>query len=150
MRLSWPGVITRFTVAPANVHELNVVPQLAAGTREVLVCDRNYWCPRLTEELRQENVTLVAPFGSRKRDPRPRFSSTLSRLRYRIDTVFGQLVDRYQVKRVWAKDIWHLHSRLLRKVLSHHYRVSAEPDPRQSTFTIGQVTCVRILAHRDN
>ena len=81
--------------------------------------DRNYWSPRLTEELRHENVTLVAPFGSRKRDPRPRFSSTLSRLRYRIDTVFGQLVDRYKVKRVWAKDIWHLNSRLLRKVLSH-------------------------------
>ncbi len=119
VHLSWPGLITRFTVAPANVHELSVVPQLAEGTRGVLVGDRNYWSPRLTEELRQENVTLVAPFGSRKRDPRPRFSSTLSRLRYRIDTVFGQLVDRYQVKRVWAKDIWHLRSRLLRKVLSH-------------------------------
>ena len=119
VHLSWPGVITRFTLAPANVHELSVVPQLAEGTRGVLVGDRNYWSPRLAEELRQENVTLLAPFGSRKRDPRPRFSSTLSRLRYRIDTVFGQLVDRYHVKRVWAKDIWHLNSRLLRKVLSH-------------------------------
>ena len=119
VHLSWPGVITRFTLAPANVHELSVVPQLAEGTRGVLVGDRNYWSPRLAEELRQENVTLLAPFGSRKRDPRPRLSSTLSRLRYRIDTVFGQLVDRYHVKRVWAKDIWHLNSRLLRKVLSH-------------------------------
>ena len=64
-------------------------------------------------------INLVAPFGSRKRDPRPRVSSTLSRLRYRIDTVCGQLVDRHQVKRVWAKDIWHLNSRLLRKVLSY-------------------------------
>ena len=41
------------------------------------------------------------------------------RLRYRIDTVFGQLVDRYRAKRVWARDAWHLWSRLLRKVLSH-------------------------------
>ena len=40
-------------------------------------------------------------------------------MRYRIDTVFGQLVDRYQVKRVWAKDIRRLNSRLLRKALSH-------------------------------
>ena len=100
VHLSWPGLITRFTLAPANVHELSVVPQLAAGTRGLLVGDRNYWSPSLTEELRQENLALVAPFGSRKRDPRPRFSSTLSRLRYRIDTVFGQLVDRYHVKRV--------------------------------------------------
>jgi hypothetical protein len=119
VHLSWPGLITRFTVAPANVHELSVVPQLAAGTRGLLVGDRNYWSPRLTEELRQDGVTLVAPFGSRKRDPWLRFSSTLSRLRYRIDTVFGQLVDRYQAKRVWARDDWHLRARLLRKVLSH-------------------------------
>ena len=119
VHLSWPGVVTRFTIAPANVHELSVVPQLAVGTRGVLVGDRNYWSPRLAEELLHENVTLVAPFGSRKRDPRPRFSSTLSRLRYRIDTVFGQLVDRYQVKRVWARDIWHLRGRMIRKILSH-------------------------------
>jgi hypothetical protein len=29
----------------------------------------------------------------------------LSRVRYRIDTVFGQLVDRCAVKRVWARDL---------------------------------------------
>jgi hypothetical protein len=28
-------------------------------------------------------------------------------------------VERYSVKRVWARDPWHLASRLLRKVLSH-------------------------------
>ncbi len=117
--MNWPGVITRFTVAPANVHELSVVPQLAVGAPGVLIGDRNYWSPRLTQELLQEGVTLLAPFGSRKRGPWPRWSFILSRLRYRIDTLFGQLVDRYQVKRVWAKDIWHLHGRLLRKVLSH-------------------------------
>ncbi len=84
-----------------------------------MVGDRNYWSPRLREELLREGVTLQAPFSSRKRDPRPRWSSLLSRLRYRIDTVFGQLVDRYQAKRVWAKDIWHLRSRMMRQVLSH-------------------------------
>ena len=43
----------------------------------------------------------------------------LSRVRYRIDTVFGQLVSRCAIKRVWARDWWHLCSRLLRKVLLH-------------------------------
>jgi hypothetical protein len=38
-------------------------------------------------------------------------------MRSRIDTVFGQLVDRFAVKRVWARDLWHLSSRLLRTVL---------------------------------
>ena len=119
VHLSWPGLITRFTVAPANAHELSIVPQLAEGSPGALIGDRNYWSPGLTDELRQEGVTLLAPFGSKKRDPNPRRSYILSRPRYRIETVFGQLVDRYQAKRVWAKDSWHLRSRLMRKVLSH-------------------------------
>ena len=64
-------------------------------------------------------IELLAPYSSKKRDPAPRKSAYLSRLRYRIDTVFSQLTGRYSIKRVWAKDLWHLMSRLLRKVLSH-------------------------------
>ena len=64
-------------------------------------------------------VELLAPYSSKKRDPTPKQSVLLSRLRYRIDTVFSQLTGRYSVKRVWARDLWHLASRLLRKVLSH-------------------------------
>ena len=38
---------------------------------------------------------------------------------YLIDTVFEQLTDRCQIKRVWARDRWHLSSRLLRMFLMH-------------------------------
>ncbi len=64
-------------------------------------------------------VELLAPYSSKKRDPNPKKSSFLSQLRYRIDTVFSQLTERYSIKRVRARDTWHLASRLLRKVLSH-------------------------------
>lgn len=33
--------------------------------------------------------------------------------------MIGQLVARYHLKRVWARDAWHLWSRRLRKLLSH-------------------------------
>ncbi len=39
--------------------------------------------------------------------------------RRRIETLVGQLGERYRVKKVWARDRWHLTSRWLRKVLSH-------------------------------
>jgi hypothetical protein len=71
------------------------------------------------EELVGIGVELVAPYSSKKRDPTPKKSAFLSRLRYRIDTVFSQLAERYCIKKVWARDLWHLASRLLRKVLSH-------------------------------
>lgn len=119
VRCGWPGVITQFDIAPANIHETRVVPELATGTQGLVLGDRNYWNPALKEELEQGALQLEAPFRRATSDPWPKRSAVISRIRYRIDTTFGQLVDRYQVKRVWAKDCWHLHSRLLRKVLSH-------------------------------
>jgi hypothetical protein len=132
-RVCWPGVITRFSVAPANAHELSVVPEITEGTSGVLIGDRNYHSPKTKEELATMGIELVALYSSKKRDPAPRKSASLSRLRYRIDTVFSQLVERYSVKRVWARDLWHLRSRLLRKVLSHtlafllNHRIGNQP-----------------------
>ena len=118
-RVCWPGVVTRLCVAPANAHELRVLPELVECTSGLIVGDRNYHSPKAKEELARMDVELVAPYSSKKLDPSPKRSALLSRLRYRIDTVFSQLVGRYCIKRVWARDTWHLASRLLRKVLSH-------------------------------
>jgi hypothetical protein len=119
VRLCWPGVMTRICLAPANVSELSAVPDLAAQTTGWLVGDRNYWKPALADELRLQGLALLAPFRWAQRDPHPSFAALVSRWRYRIDTVFGQLVDRHAVKRVWARDLWHLCNRLLRKILMH-------------------------------
>jgi hypothetical protein len=118
-RVCWPGVITRFSVAPANAHELSVVPELVEFTSGIVVGDRNYHSPKTTEELATIGVELIASYQHKSADPHPQRSAFLSRLRYRIDTVFSQLVERYSIKRVWARDLWHLTGRLLRKVLSH-------------------------------
>ena len=95
MRVCWPGVITRISVAPANAHELSVLPELAEGTSGLLIADRNYHSPKTREELAGMGVELLAPYSSKKRDPTPKKSAFLSRLRYRIDTVFSQLTERY-------------------------------------------------------
>src|SRR3712207_5313303 len=51
-RVCWPGVITRLSVAPANVHdELSVVPELTERTSGLPVGDRNYHSPKTKEEL---------------------------------------------------------------------------------------------------
>jgi hypothetical protein len=119
MRVAWPGVITRLCVAPANAHELHLLAELVELTSGIVIGDRNYHSPKTKEELASMAIELLAPYSSKKRDPNPKRSALLSRFRYRIDTVFSQLSGRYSVKRVWAKDLWHLASRLLRKVLSH-------------------------------
>ena len=73
-----------------------------------------------TSFVRQSaNLCGLKSLKHASRDPHPQRSMALRRIRRRIETVFGQLVDRYGIKRVWARDMWHLSSRLLRKTLSH-------------------------------
>jgi hypothetical protein len=119
VRCCRPGVITAVSLAPANESDLAVLPELVVGSSGFAVGDRNYWSPLMAEELRVMGVALLAPYRAATRDPDPDRSRFLSRIRYRIETTFGQLVERYHAKRVWAHDLWHLCSRLLRKVLSH-------------------------------
>jgi hypothetical protein len=86
------------------IHELAVVPALAEQTAGILVGDRNYWSATTIAEWHAYQVTLLAPYRSAKRDPHPRWSARLSRVRYYIDIVFGQLVQRFAVNCVWACD----------------------------------------------
>jgi hypothetical protein len=80
----WPGVITSFSVAPANAHELSLLPELAETTSGLIIGDRNYHSPKRKEELVGMGVELLAPYSSKKLDPNPKRSAFLSRLRYRI------------------------------------------------------------------
>jgi len=52
VRLCWPGVITRIAIAPANIHETVVVPDLTANTMGLLVGR-----PQLLEPLPEGGVT---------------------------------------------------------------------------------------------
>lgn len=119
LKVNWPGVLTAVQIAPANVHDLDLVPELVEGTTGQVLGDRNYWDPKLTAALEPAGITLVAPFKKRETDPDPVGSTVVTRVRWRIETVAAQLVARYHLKRVWARDAWHLTSRILRKVLSH-------------------------------
>ncbi len=119
LRICWPGVVSSVSIAPANVHDTDLVPELVEGAEGQVLGDRNYWDPKLTAELAPAGITLQAPFKKWATDPDPDGSRVLTRMRWRIETVAAQLVERYHLKRIWARDAWHLTSRVLRKVLSH-------------------------------
>jgi hypothetical protein len=59
-------------VAPANAHELSVVPEITEGTSGVLIGDRNYHSPKTKEELATMGIELVAPYSSKKKRSRPK------------------------------------------------------------------------------
>jgi len=119
VRVAWPGVITGLSLAPANVHDLEVVEELLEGARGWAVGDRNYWSPALMADLQARGLTLLAPFKKKSSPGKSPWPRWLTHMRYRIETVFSQLTDRFHAKKVWARDAWHLVSRWLRKILAH-------------------------------
>lgn len=121
LHVAWPGLITRPTLAPAHQSDVAVAPQMLENQAGIVIGDRNYHSPDLQEQLKEQSpaLKLLAPFKNKKRDPDPKGSALLSHWRYRIETVNSQLCQRFALKQLWARDLWHLLNRLLRIVLCH-------------------------------
>ncbi len=117
--VSRDGVVLPYQLAPARASEKAVLPELGLPAGTVGIGDRNYWSPQLGDRLAAGGVTLLRPHRHKSKDPDPQRSSRLSAIRYRIEMSNGQLAERYGIKRTWAKDLWHLCHRVVRKILSH-------------------------------
>ncbi len=105
-------------LAPANLSDLAIGEELLSDVTGWTLADRNYGSPRLAAQLADQGGWLLAPPRGASRS-RQRPPPWLVGKRRRVETVIGQLTGRYQLKRVWARDAWHLWSRWQRKLLSH-------------------------------
>lgn len=122
VRVCWPGVIVGLELTSANTPDLKALQDLTEGTQGWVLGDRNYWSPTTTQVLTEQNLCLLAPYKSSKREKHS-WPWWLVQTRRRIETVFSQLVGRFQAKTVLARDLWHLCSRCLRKILAHTFAV---------------------------
>ena len=121
VRVAYPGVITGFCLTGAEVSDVAAVPQLLEGAQGLVLGDRNYASPALQQQMKREGVeaTLLTAAKTRKNETDRRGARLIARVRYRIETVFGQLCQRLEIRGVQVKDTWHLASRLLRAALCH-------------------------------
>jgi Transposase DDE domain len=118
LRITWPGVITAATLAPANDADRAVAPQILAGLAGWALGDGGYWSPTLRAELASDGLDLIArPLGAAAQTER--WPAWLVQTRRRIETVLSQLTERYHAKQIRARDEWHLIARGLRKLVSH-------------------------------
>lgn len=119
LRTDRAGVIQAFDIAPARASDKALLPELAGPPGTIGVGDRGYYSPGLAAELGEGGVRFLTPYLHKTKEPDPARAARLSAVRYRLETVNGQLAERYRAKRTWARDLWHLTSRVTRKVLSH-------------------------------
>lgn len=118
--ISLRGVVTAFTLTPANTDERQALTDLVQGIEGLLIGDKGYISAPLQGELAAEGIDLQTPLRSNMKDLRPwSFVKLLTPVRRRIETVIGQLSERFHIEKVRARDLWHQTSRVARKLLAH-------------------------------
>ena len=114
------GVISAGTFTAANIDERDVCPELMENIRGLALGDKGFIRPALKQELAEKGVFLETPLRGNMRDDRPKhFLEWVMGTRRLIETVIGQLSERFHIERVRARDLWHQVSRFWRKLLAH-------------------------------
>lgn len=114
------GVITAGTFAAANIDERDVCPELVEKINGLVLGDKGFLRPSLKQELARQGVYLETPVRDNMHDERPKsFLKWLTGTRRLIETVIGQLSERFHIEKIRARDLWHQASRFWRKLLAH-------------------------------
>lgn len=114
------GMIIDYTFASANCDERDVAPEITQNINGLLGADKGYLRPELKQYYEYQDIDLQTPYRKNMVDKRPKESMRiLMNARRKIETVIGQLTDRFHIQKVRAKDLWHLTHRIIRKILSH-------------------------------
>ena len=115
------GMIQAFELAPANVHDIRMLPELTRSDSGMLIADRAYLSGPVKQQLlEQQELELSIPtkYGEPTHLNREELGKR-KRLRRSIETVGSQLCHDLNIKKVWARDVWHLINRICRKILAH-------------------------------
>lgn len=114
------GVVSGYTFAPANIDERDVLQDMTEGISGLLIGDKGFIRPWLSQELSTQGIDLQTPLRKNMTDNRPvSFVQPLLSARRLVETVIGQLTERFHIEKVRARDLWHLTNRFVRKLLAH-------------------------------
>lgn len=121
LKINSIGMVESFELTPANTHDIKMVEELAEGNRGLLLGDRGYLSEPLKKQLLAEQgleLSVPTKYG-KTTELKPTQLRVRKRIRRLIETVGSQLVGRLGIKKVHARDIWHLTNRICRKILAH-------------------------------
>ena len=124
LKLTVRGLVRAFALTPAKTSDVTVVPELVeADHHGWVVGDKGYRSKPLAQQLWQaQQLVLHTPVRRNEKTPQlapPALHHRLVGMRRLIETVNGQLEQQFQIKDVWARDLWHLTVRIVRKLLAH-------------------------------
>jgi hypothetical protein len=113
------GVIGGYTFADASIDERDVVQDMMADMKGLLIGDKGYIRPLLREQLKWQDIDLQTPLRKNMKDSRDKtFVKQLLSARRLVETVIGQLSERFHIEKMRARDLWHAQNRFIRKLLA--------------------------------
>ena len=96
-------------ITPAHIGELEPVEELLKGVQGLVIGDKGFISESLKNRLKLTNIDLETALKKNMKDERdPEFVIKIKSIRRRIETVIGQLNERFNYNVVWARDLWHL------------------------------------------
>jgi hypothetical protein len=115
------GVITGVTLSQAHVDERESLWDLVGGIHGMIIADKGLIGADYQNELRDSlGIDLQTSVRSNMREKRGEsFLKWLTSTRRLVETVIGQLTERFQIEKVRARKLWYLTNRMTRKVLAH-------------------------------
>jgi hypothetical protein len=135
------GMIQKFILAPANIHDIRLVDELLLNDIHCWVlADKGYRSEKLRDSLWQEKKIYL--HTSIRRIDRPNSLLPKEMIRHLtgrrrlIETVAGQLEQHFFIKRISVRDIWHLMNRITRKILSHTFCVFLNLDLQRNPLKL--------------
>jgi hypothetical protein len=104
---SFNGIISGITVTASNQDEREALWEVVEPIEGLLVGDKGYIKEFLKEELQIfKNIQLETPLRSNMKDERnPEMVKILMSIRRLIETVIGQLSERFHIEKVRARDL---------------------------------------------
>jgi len=115
--------VVGFTLAPANVDERDILDNMRGSLSGLLIGDKGLLSKTKQAELAEVGIDLQTPLRDNMPDPRPKSAvQRLLRTRRRVETAIGQLVEFFDFAACKARDLWHLTSRLVRKLIAYNLR----------------------------
>jgi hypothetical protein len=115
------SLILDCAVAAANIDEREMIFDMSSVAGTDLLGDKGYICSETRkEELHNEGINIHTPVRGNMKDNRPKeFVKMINNKRRLVETVIGQLSERFNIEKVRARDMWHLTVRIGRKLLAH-------------------------------
>ena len=115
------GLILDCAIAAANLDEREMIFDMSLAAGPNLLGDKGYICSETRkEQFKNAGISIHTPLRNNMEDNRnKRFIKMINRKRRLVETVIGQLSERFNIGKVRARDIWHLTVRIGRKLLAH-------------------------------